>query len=369
MTELSVVLITKNQAWNVSRLIESVLEATSSLSSTEVTLVDSASTDETVEMAKCYPISILRLHGGQPLSPAIGRYVGYKHAKGEYILFLDGDTRLVPGWLPRALRMLQENLFAGAVTGRVINLPTSAAAEEPAPPLLKNQLEAPREVLWGSYGGGGAALYRRSVLERVGTFNPYLCSDEEPELGLRIRLAGYHFFELDYPIVRHYNDAPAAFSTVLSRRRRNFLLGIGQGARYYLRSELLWPWLKERWWGPAATLWSIATLSTLIATLVARDSIWLKIWSLWLFLSLAGITFRKRSLVRGLVAIFNWLLLSEGFVKGFLMTPLAPESFQASLEVIQEHANTMQGIRAPCSLSNVGRPPNRNSLPAVAPSH
>ena len=369
MTELSVVLITKNQAWNATRLIESVLEAVSPLSSTEVTLVDSASTDETVELARRYPISILRLRAGQPLSPAIGRYVGYKHAKGEYILFLDGDTRLVPGWLSRALRILQENPRAGAVTGCVINLPTAAVAEEPTPPLLKNLPEIPREVLWGSSGGGGAALYRRSVLEQVGTFNPYLCSDEEPELGLRIRQAGYRFLELDYPIVRHYNDAPVAFSTILSRRRRNFLLGIGQGARYHLTSKLLWPWLKERWWGPAAALWSIATLGILVASLAARDSIWLKIWSLWPVLTLAGISLRKRSLVQGLVAIFNWLLMAEGFVKGLLMTPLAPESFQANLEVIQEHANTIEEVRAARSLSNVGTPPNRNSLPAAAPSH
>ena len=369
MTELSVVLITKNQAWNAPPLIESVLEAISPLSSTEITLVDSASKDETVELARRYPISILRLRAGQPLSPAIGRYVGYNHAKGEYILFLDGDTRLVPGWLPRALRALQEDPRAGAVTGRVINLPTSAVAEEPSPPPLKNLPEIPREVLWGSSGGGGAALYRRSVLEQVGTFNPYLCSDEEPELGLRIRQAGYLFLELDYPIVRHYNDAPVAFSTIWSRRRRNFLLGIGQGARYYLRSKLLWPWLKERWWGPAATMWSVATLGTLLATLAARDSIWLKIWSLWPFLTLAGISLRKRSLVRGLVAIFNWLLMTEGFVKGFLMSPLAPESLQANLEVIQEHANTIEELRAARSRSNVGTPPNRNSLPAAAPSH
>jgi hypothetical protein len=368
MTELSVVLITKNQAWNATRLIESVLVAISPLSSAEVTLVDSASADETVELSRCYPVSILRLRGGQPLPcdrsirglPTRERRVhpvsGWRYAPG-------------PGGLPRALRALEKNPLAGAVTGRVINLPTSAVAEEPTPPLLKNLPEIPIEVLWGSSGGGGAALYWRSVLEQVGMFNPCVCSDEEPELGLRIRPAGYRFLELDYAIVRHYNDAPVAFSTILSRRRRNFLLGIGQGARGRLTSKLLWSWLKERWWGPTAALWSVATLGTLLASLVAPDSIWLKIWSLWLFLTRAAISFRKRSLAHGLVAIFNWLLMAEGFVKGLLMSPLAPESFQANLEVIQEHANTIEEVRAARSLSNVGTPPNRNSLPAAAPSH
>src|SRR5207244_13462779 len=53
MTELSVVLITKNQAWNATRQIVSVLEAISRLSSTEVSLVYSAYTDVTVSLVRC----------------------------------------------------------------------------------------------------------------------------------------------------------------------------------------------------------------------------------------------------------------------------------------------------------------------------
>ena len=368
MTELSVVLIAKNQAWNIARLIDSVLEASASISSNQIILVDSASTDETVELASRYPIRILRLQPGQRLSPAIGRYVGYQHAQGEYVLFLDGDTQLVPGWLPRALRTMQENPRAGAVTGHVINLPTAAATLQP-PPLPRRNLEASREVLWGSYRGGGAAMYRRSVLEQVGTFNPYLCSDEEPELGLRIRQAGYRILELDYPIVRHYNDAPVAVSNVLRRRRCKFLLGIGQGARYHSRSHLLWPWLKERWWGPAATLWAVGALGTFLVSLMAGNSTWLLLWTLCVCLTIAGIAWRKRSLLRGLVAIFNWLLMAEGFVKGFLMSPLAPESFHANLEVIQDRAEADQATHPARSTSSVDTPPNRNSLLAGVPSH
>ena len=364
MTKLSVVLITKNQAWNIARLIESVLEATSSISSKEIILVDSASTDETAEVASRYPISIFRLQPGQPLSPAIGRYVGSQHARGEYILFLDGDTQLVQGWLPRALRSLQQSPRSGAVTGRVINLPTSAATQKPAPLPRKNRLGASRAVLWGSYGGGGAAMYRRSVLGQVGTFNPYLCSDEEPELGLRIRHAGYRILELDYPIVRHYNDAPVAVSNVLRRRRCNFLLGIGQGARYSLGSKLLWPWLKERWWGPVSTLWAAASIGSLFVSLLARDSAWLKCWILFFFVTLGSIGTRKRSLVRGLIAMFNWLLMAEGFVKGFLRPAPAPETFHAQIQVVQDPAN-VEWI--PLNLS-AGRPPNQKPLPAAGPS-
>jgi glycosyltransferase involved in cell wall biosynthesis len=245
MIELSVVLITKNQAWNITRLIESVLRETTCVSSSEVILIDSASTDATVPLASLHPVSIFRLNPGQRLSPAIGRYVGYQQTAGECVLFLDGDTELIPGWLPFALRVMRENFVVGGVTGGVINLPTSAATQRPAPPPQKTQPDSPREVLWCNYAGGGAALYRRSVFERTGTFNPNLNAEEEPELGLRIRNAGCRLLELDYPMAFHYNDAPIALSSVLSRRRRNFHVGMGQGVRYHLRTRLFWRWIRD----------------------------------------------------------------------------------------------------------------------------
>ncbi len=348
MTELSVVLISKNQAWSILRLMESVIRETAFVPSKEIILVDSASTDETVELAGAYPIRIFRLQPGQPLSPAIGRHVGYKQAQGEYVLFLDGDTELVEGWLTQALRAMRETPSAGAVTGHVMNLPT-AAITEPAPLLRKIQMRAPREVLWGSYGGGGAAMYRRAVLEEVGTFNPYLNSDEEPELGLRIRHAGYRFLELDCPIVRHYNDAPVVMSTILSRRRRNFLLGIGQAARYHLGSALVWRWLRERWWGPAAVFWMATGLGTLLWSLVVRDFTWFSLWLLVLCLLVAGLAFKKRSLRGAFVSVFNWVLLAEGVVRGILMKPLPPENFRAAFEAIKDLGNPEVVLAAPKS--------------------
>jgi len=91
MTELSVVLISKNQEWNTARLIESVLRETDSLPAREIVLVDWASTDHTTEIAARYPIAVLKLRPEQRLTAAAGRYVGYKRTRGGLVLFLDGD--------------------------------------------------------------------------------------------------------------------------------------------------------------------------------------------------------------------------------------------------------------------------------------
>src|SRR5437660_9419327 len=129
MIELSIVFITWNQAWNSPRLIESFLQATSLFPSREIVLVDSNSTDETVKFASRYPINVVRLRPGQRLSPAAGRYIGYKRTRGEVVLFLDGDMELLQGWLGQALQDMREISEAGGVPcSRGIELTPSGAS-------------------------------------------------------------------------------------------------------------------------------------------------------------------------------------------------------------------------------------------------
>jgi glycosyltransferase involved in cell wall biosynthesis len=335
--ELSIVLISKNQAWNISRLIESVLRGSTSIRSKEIILVDSVSTDETVDLARRYPIDIVRLRPSQPLSPAAGRYIGYKRSRGEFVLFLDGDMELIPGWLEPALRGMRSKPDAALMlSSRVIELlPSNASVFEPF--LEDVPFTLPREVSRVSFVVGGAALYRRSVLEHVGTFNPYLKSEEEPELYLRISHAGYRILQLDVPIVRHFSASQETLSGLWSRRRRHFLLGVGQCIRYHLRSKLLWAYVKERGlWSLMAALWLALGLGSLLWTLITHDYMWFSTWTLALSLLLGFAAIRKRSLRRALYSLFHRGLMVEGLFKGFFMKPLPLDSYPCDVEVIKE---------------------------------
>jgi len=336
MIELSIVLISKNQAWNIARLIESVLRATAPVATREIILVDSASTDETAELAGSYPITVLRLRPG-PLTPAAGRYIGYKRTQGEFVLFLDGDMELLEGWLEDALRAMRGAPQAGVMMScQVIDLLPPAAGEKTPPPEIM-RTSAPREVSYASFVAGGAALYRRSVLEQVGTFNPHLKSDEEPELCLRIRHAGYRVLLLDYPIVRHYSVAQETLAGLWGRRRRKFLMGVGQCVRYHMRSKLLWPYIRERgMWSLTAALWLTAGLAAFLSSLITRNFIWVGLWTLSLVPLIAGAARRKRSLRRGLLSLFHRLLMVEGLFRGLLMKPLPPESYPQNAELLQD---------------------------------
>jgi len=324
MAELSIVLISKNQAWNMSRLVESVLRNTTCVSSREIVLVDSASTDGTIEVASRYPIRILRLRPDQHLTPAAGRYIGYKHTSGELVLFLDGDMELCKGWLETGLQILEDQAEVALVTGEVVDLPQNGAEAADKPKL---SLDAPTEVTEIRYSGG-AAMYRRSILEEVGTFNPYLYSDEEPDLCIRIRHAGYRIVRVMYPIAFHYTDPRSDLSTLVARWRRRLYLGAGQNLRYHLGKAVLWRYIRERGFGLISITVILVTLISLLwALLAGHIKTWSLVWVSLLGLFLAGDALRKQSPYQTLSSLLKQTFILDGTIRGFLLEPLDPNSY------------------------------------------
>ena len=115
--KLTVVIIGRNEEQFIAKSIRSSLAAAPLLPGVEVIFVDSASTDRSVEIATEFPIRILQLKPDWPLCVAAGRYTGFLHSRGEYILFLDGDAEAEADWLARAVAFMDENPEYGAIAG------------------------------------------------------------------------------------------------------------------------------------------------------------------------------------------------------------------------------------------------------------
>jgi len=90
MSQLSVVIITKNEAHNIRACLESVSWAA------EIIVVDSGSTDDTVEICREYTPHVY-VHDWPGFGPQKNRALDY--ATGDWILSLDADERV-----PKCLR-------------------------------------------------------------------------------------------------------------------------------------------------------------------------------------------------------------------------------------------------------------------------
>jgi glycosyltransferase involved in cell wall biosynthesis len=328
--ELSVVLITKNQALTVGRLIESVLAETTKLGGAEIVLVDSASEDATLDIAKRFPIRILRLRSDQRLTAAAGRYVGFHTTAGRLVLFLDGDMELGVGWLTRAVEAIEADETIGGVTGMLVYVDLVGASPQPAtnPDSLGAAIS---DLPWIA---GGVALYRREAMDRSGTFNPALYSDEEPELGLRLRRAGYRSVRVETVAAYHYGDARRTLSSLLARRRRHLFLGYGQIFRLLLGTRLLWPYLRWRGYGLLPILFLSVGLALLILLIVAHMWVGFAGWAVLLGLIVVADAVRKRSLYRACYSLLNRLFIVEGMLRGFWLPSVRSRDPLAQVDVV-----------------------------------
>jgi len=327
--KLSVVLITRNQEWNVARLIRSVMHATAALGAqAEIALVDSASTDDTVRVAVQFPVAVYALAADQRLTAAAGRFVGFNNTTGEHVLFMDGDMELVEGWLQNAIHVLDGDDSIAVVGGRLIHMPLDATNEG-----HRVGEETMTAVVYrDTRHAGGSALYRRSVLDEVGTFNPFIYSDEEPELCLRIRCRGGHrVVRLDRPIGYHYSDPDDRFSTLIRRARRNLYVGSGQNLRMLLGSDLLVPYARERGYGLLPGIWLIIGIGTVLASVLTRSGVWVVAWLLATLTVVALDALRKRSIRMALHGLLNRSVILAGTVRGFLMRPEEVDDYPARL--------------------------------------
>ena len=330
MIDLSIILISRNQAWNIVRLIESVQREAANIKSSEIVLVDSASTDKTLELACAYPIKVMRLHDNQPLTPAAGRYVGYQHTNGKLLLFLDGDMELYPGWLAKATSLLEKREEVAVITGGRIDLPLKSGHNEKPAIIIPSHDEG---IETDKCGGG--ALYRRSALLKSGTFNPYLYSDEEPDLCLRIRHNGFKIVALEHTIAFHYTELSSSLKSKISRWRRNLYLGAGQNLRYNFGKGIFWPYLRERSFGLIPILGSIVGLVALTWFLATGQFTWFGLWMLMIFLIIVGIALRKRSFYHAIVTLVERLLIADGTIRGFLIKPLGPDKYPGKYDLVK----------------------------------
>lgn len=207
---LSVVVITQNEADRVEDCLDSVFAACRRAVSTfEVILVDSASSDGTVERASEYPVSILRIPDEHVISCGAGRYVGDAVASGELTLHVDGDMRLSAEWLVEAVSYLRDQQDVAGVEGCL------------------NEVDQDGVVDVDKIGG--VMLFDTAALDAVGGFDPWLVGYEDIDVGYRLTDAGYRLVRLPVLSAEHPEDD--TLFEPLRRWRAGYLFASGQMMR------------------------------------------------------------------------------------------------------------------------------------------
>lgn len=308
--QLSVVIVTYNEEARVRACIESVLEACRSLTEFEVIHVDSNSTDRTVEYAAEYPITVLRIPSDDLTTPGAGRYVGTRVARGETILFVDGDMTLEGAWLSRAREHVRDDGVA-AVDGHL---------NRPSEDTTVREVDSVR----------GVALYDAAALRSVGGFDPQLRSLEDIHLGFLLTAAGYRLLRL--PEVAASHPEGSTLHEPFRRWSRGYAFGPGQVLRRSARSpELLAKYIWRFRYRLGTLVWLCAGAMALAVGPVALFG-----WAL-LSMGAVAVVVSRRGIFGAIEFGTQQLLGIAGIVVGLRDRPRPHESFPIeTVEVVTE---------------------------------
>jgi glycosyltransferase involved in cell wall biosynthesis len=283
---VSIIIKALNEERHIATAIESSLAALGDIDG-EVILADAGSTDRTVEIARQYPIMIVRLNRIEDRSCGAGPQLGFQYSRGQYLLLIDGDMRLYPGFLPAALKALRQNPRLGGVGGAVYDRDVDNEEYEQR---LKRRDPDSRAGSVTRLNSSG--IYRRTAVESVGYLTDRnLHGAEEFDLGARLHAAGWTLRKIDLPLVDHFPHRGSAYRLLWRRifNRNAFALGellraaIGQRHFWFVLAkdrQVFLCLLVTGWW---MTLVSVPlTLSGRAAAFAAGAILLLPFAAMWL---------------------------------------------------------------------------------------
>jgi len=228
---VSVVVIGRNEGERLTRCLASVKAARWDAVPHELIYVDSRSGDDSVARATGMGAQVRVVDDASPCA-AKARNVGWRLARGEFVLFLDGDTELDAEFVQRALATLADARLCAAWGHRRESRPEQSLYTRVLD--LDWVYPAGRTLYFG-----GDVLVRRAALAAVDGFDPALKAGEEPELCARLRAEGWEIEHIDAPMTRH----DLAVTTFRAWWRRAYRSGIAYAEvadRMRRRGDVLW---------------------------------------------------------------------------------------------------------------------------------
>jgi glycosyltransferase involved in cell wall biosynthesis len=272
--DLSVVIIGRNEGERLERCILTA-QAIEGWTPKEILYVDSGSTDGSPDLAAQLGATVLPLPPGA-FTAARARNLGWRHASGSLILFLDGDTILNSEFPLAALTELQKDAANAAAWGHRREVCPCLSIYVRV--LDLDWVYAPGETLFF----GGDVLVRRSSLEAVNGFDETLIAGEEPEMCRRMRNAGWRIQHIDKPMTLH-DLAITRFSQYWRRAQRAGYAFAAVSTRFRSTSDPFWAEDARRN-RVRGLFWLLAPVFALAAS-VALLSLWP--FTIWLLLLLA----------------------------------------------------------------------------------
>ncbi len=210
---VSVIVLTATGPTHLPDCLDSLRRHTWPAERTEVIVVDNGSATDPTAVARHHYPGVRVVRTGRNLGFSAGNNAGARVATGDWLVFLNDDTRVAPSWIDEMLIVADRERAAsvGALmvdwegsridfAGGLVNFEGRGYALHYGERRDQTAV-ADQPVLFGC---GGAVMVRRDVFESAGMWDePTFAYYEDVELGWRLWLLGHEVWLASKAVVHH----------------------------------------------------------------------------------------------------------------------------------------------------------------------
>jgi GT2 family glycosyltransferase/glycosyltransferase involved in cell wall biosynthesis len=229
---VSVIILCYNNLSFTKACLESVIQLTD-YANLEIILVDNCSTDGTPEYLSGLPMGpdLKVVLNEENLGFAGGNNVGMRKATGEYVILLNNDTFVTPGWVTdmiRHFRLSPDVGMVGPVTNMIGNEQKIKIAYADMEEMQRQALAFTSRRRFRSHQVRNLAFFcvaiSRTVMERVGLLDDAfrLGFFEDDDYCQRVMESGYRLVVADDVFVHHHLSA--SFNAIGNEKKQQLML-------------------------------------------------------------------------------------------------------------------------------------------------
>ncbi|MBI2410224.1 glycosyltransferase [Candidatus Kaiserbacteria bacterium] len=237
--ETSIVIRTYNEEKHLGNLLQRIKEQ--EYSDYEIVLVDSGSTDRTLEIARSFSVNIIQIKS-QDFTFGYALNIGCRAANGTYLVFV--SAHVLPAdrnWLENLIRGFEHENVA-MVYGRHLGAPQSKFSEKrDFARLFSMTPENAQAPL--SYANNANAAVHREAWEKY-PFDEYLFGLEDIDFARKITADGQRVRYEPRAAIYHIHEE--RWPQVFNRYRREAIAAVRIGLTEPPQSGLTWPWFLAR---------------------------------------------------------------------------------------------------------------------------
>lgn len=222
---VSIILLNFNGKSCLEKCLSSVLRT--NYPNFEVILVDNASTDNSLTLAEQSFEGDKRLRfvkNSENLGFSGGNNVGFKHAKGEFVVFLNNDTIVDHHWLDPLVNAMKEDHSLGLAQSTLLEI--DGEKIQTAGWLFSDYLIFQPSIGEGkstdtkfpsvfevSFACGASMITRRELLDEIGLFDPQIpFFYDDTLLSLKTWLSGKRVVTISKSKVFHIGEATRSWN-------------------------------------------------------------------------------------------------------------------------------------------------------------